>query len=94
MEAPNLADAFLDALESLVMWFVSLIPSGPLPAWFDSSAVVNAADTLLTWAGPATAWFPLGLFASALVGTLSLWGVMVLIRIAMKVYAMIRGGAS
>lgn len=89
----NLTDSVLDALESVVLFLIGLLPDS-VPDWFDPGIVTEGFQALMEYAAPVGLWLPLGLLGGVVISVVVVWFSMSAVQLAMKIYAMIRGGAS
>lgn len=92
MITANLADAFLDVVEGIISFVIGLVPDLEVPSWFTAGS-----STLVDWASyaaPMSQWVPFTVIIGVLGTVLTVWGLMALFSLVLKIYAMVRGGAS
>jgi len=89
-----IVEAFLDGLEIALQAVIDLIPDWTPPGWVTDGSFASALNDVATKAQPMGSWLNFGLWASVLV--VVMWAKLagIAASLAMKVYAMVRGGAS
>lgn len=84
----------LDLLDSAVAWVVGFLPAGGFPPDEWVSSIVGGASYFWSGAGPLSVWVP---WTFLIGGLMTAWFVrmgMATVSLVLKVYAMIRGGAT
>lgn len=90
----NLADAVLGFLEGVVVGLLGLLPSFDPPAFLSDGSVASAIEDWGAYAAPMGHWVPFGTIAACLAAVAAVWVLMIVVNVLLKVYAMVRGGAS
>lgn len=89
-----IVDALLGFIQSALTGLAGVIPAFTVPSWFEPGGWISSLNSLAGWAGSMSNWVPWTTIIGALAVAWFVRGGMVAVALIMKVYAMVRGGAS
>lgn len=89
-----ITEFLLDLIEGAVSWLVGLLPDFTLPSWLTDGSIGSTLSDLGSKVAPVSSWFPTAVLVSVIGVVLIVRAVMFGVAVVVKIYAMVRGGAS
>ncbi|MCU1356113.1 MAG: hypothetical protein JWM89_1531 [Acidimicrobiales bacterium] len=89
-----ITEFLFDMIEGVVHGLLSLIPHWTPPSWLTDGTFGNGVQAVAVKAAPMGAWVPWTVMVAACASVLAVWAGTVVLSVSLKLYAMIRGGAS
>lgn len=89
-----ITEGLLDFIEAVIVWVISLVPDFELPWWLTDGSFSSALTDVGSKVAPVAVWAPIAVLAAVVPLVWFVQLVMVGVQLGMKIYAMVRGGAS